>query len=164
MNRPPEHDDLLDDLLAESAPADFRDALLADTLRQVRRRRWTRRASRAGLAVAAACVAGLLMWRSAPRHAPADSSVAACPVVHTQPLPPGAMVSTRPPGAVRIIATFSSVGVVHTRPGAGNLNVINDDDLLALAAPHQPALVRTGPHTQQLILLAPVEPDARRVN
>ena len=161
MNRLPEHDDLLDDVLAESAPADFRDALIIGTLRHVRHRRWTRRAGRAALA-AAACAIGLLVWRTVPRNATTVSTATGCTVVRTQPFPAGAIVSTRPFGPERVVATFASVGVVRTRLDAGNLRVINDDELLALAAPRLPALVRTGPHTQELIFLALTEPDARR--
>lgn len=164
MNRTPERDDLLADLLTESAPADFRVALLADTLRHVRRRRLKRRASRAALATAMACAIGSLVWRNAPREATSEPILASHVVVHTLPFPPTAIVTTRPLGAERIVATFTSVGEVRTRPGAGSLRLLNDDELLALAAPRIPALVRTGPETQELIFLAPAEPDAPRVN
>jgi len=160
VNRLSEHDDLLDDVMAESAPADFRDALLTDTLRHVRRRRWTRRVGR--VALAAACAIGLLVWRNAPRSAATVSFAAGCAVVCTQPFPARAIVSTRSFDPGRVVATFASVGVVRTRLVAGSLRVINDDELLALAAPRLPALVRTGPHTQELIFLALTEPDARR--
>ncbi len=161
MNRLPEHDNLLDDLLADSAPADFRDALLTSTLNHVRCRRWTRRAGRAALA-AAACVIGLLVWRNSPRNAETVLTTAVCTVVRTQPFPVGAIVSTRSFGPERVVATFASGVVVRTKPNAGSLRVINDDELLALAAPGLPALVRTGPQTQELIFLALAEPDERR--
>ena len=48
MNRPTDNERLLDDMLSEAVPADFREALLGETLRLAcRRRRWrqTRRAA-----------------------------------------------------------------------------------------------------------------------
>jgi len=143
---------------------EFRDALLADALRGARRRRWRRRAGRTALALAAGCALGLLVWRGAPHRATTVATAAGCPVVRTQPLPPGALVSTRSLGAERMVATIAGIGVVHTLPGAGSPRLINDEELLTLAAPQQPALVRTGPHTQELIFLAPAESDARRLN
>ena len=164
MNRTPERDDLLADLLTESAPTDFRAALLTETLRQARRRRWKRRASRAALVAAMACAIGLFVWRKAPHDAVSIPPRASYVIVRTRPLPPTAIVSTGRFSAERIVSTFTSIGEVRTRPGAGSLRIINDDELLALAAPRIPALIRTGPHTQELIFLAPAESDMRRVN
>ena len=85
-------------------------------------------------------------------------------LVETKPLPPSSNVTTRPFSTERMVATFTSVGTVHTSSNPTELRIINDDELLALAAPRIPALVRTGPHSQELILLRPDEPDVRRVN
>jgi hypothetical protein len=157
MNRTHERDELLADLLTESVPADFHVALLADTLRHARRRRLRRRASRAALVMAMAGALGLFVWRNAPSN-PGYA------VVRTLPFPSTALVNTRPFGAEWIVATFNNVREVRTRPGAGSLRFVNDDELLAFAAPRIPALVRTGPDTQELIFLTPAEPESHRAN
>jgi hypothetical protein len=56
-----------------------------------------------------------------------------------------------------LIASARSAGIVQTRFGNG-YRIINDDELLALAAPRHAALVRIGPDAQELIFISPTEP------
>jgi hypothetical protein len=165
MNGPPEGDDLLDAVLAESAPVDFRATLLGETLHLVRQRRQWRRARRTVAVLAMLSLLGAGVWRSWPAHQPSRRPPATgYEIVRTQPLPVGSIVSSRPFGLERMVATFASVGVVRTRPAREHLHVIDDVELLALAAPRLPALVRTGPHTQELIFLKPAEPESGTLN
>lgn len=78
-------------------------------------------------------------------------------MVRTRMLPVDAVVSTRPFNAEWTVATTASVDMVRTVPALNSLRFLSDDELLALAAPRLPALMRTGTHTQELILLVPGE-------
>jgi hypothetical protein len=163
MDLKPKHDDLIDDLLSESAPTGFRSALLADTLRRARRRRWKRRGSRVTFAAAMVFIVGFLVWQRVSTESISVRPNVNYVLIETKLLPPVPTVTTQPLSAERMVATFTSIRAVNTRLSPMELRIINDDELLALAAPRIPALVRTGPHTQELILLRP-EPDLRRVN
>src|SRR5437879_5397284 len=105
MKRPTE--ELLHDLLEETAPPDFQAALLEETLRHARRRKRVRRLGN-GLAVAA--IAGLVavaVWRP---HRPAgvvqppSSSVT---IVQSQPLRPEQVVHTQA-GSLAMVETSAS--------------------------------------------------------
>src|SRR4051812_46123393 len=92
MKRSPEGGNLLDDVLGESAPADFRAELLADTLRLAGRRRRSRRMQR-GVSLAAALALGAFLgWRAL---IPTADAIAGCEVVRTHPLAEGTMVRTQ---------------------------------------------------------------------
>lgn len=165
MNLPPDHDHLLDAVLAESAPADFHTALLGETLRLARRRRRGRLARRTTAGLALLAVLGAGIWRASISRSPAARETAmGCEMVGTQALPIDAIVSTRPFGLERTVTTFASIDVVQTMPALDNLRFVSDDELLALAAPRLPVLVRTGRHTQKLIFLVPGERQAGQVN
>lgn len=165
MNLPADPDNLLDAVMAESAPADFGTALLGATLRLARRRRRWRRARRTAAALALLTVLGAGIWRSSIPHSLAGRGPAMrCEVVTTQTLPADAIVRTQPFRPEWTVVTFAGVDVVQTVPALENLRFVNDDELLALAAPRSAALVRTGPHTQELIFLVPSEPKAGHVN
>jgi hypothetical protein len=154
MNNP--HDDLLADLLAEGGAGSPRDALLGETLRHVRRRRRARQAVRgAGLLLIAGAL-GMLVLRHfsvapiAARVAKIPAQVRLYQLVTTQPLSQEMIVSTQPysGGPARGLAgSFVEVSTTHD-----GLRLINDDELLALVADKGGALVRTGPHSERLIL------------
>ncbi|HUA38387.1 MAG TPA: hypothetical protein VMA35_08365 [Candidatus Sulfopaludibacter sp.] len=159
MNERP--DNLLDDVLKEAAPADFRDTMLRETLRLVHRgRRWQRmRRAAALLAVLALC--GIFVWREnplqkpvAPAPAPAAGPVGkSYTLVETQPLPTTDIVATRPMTSGQFIVSTADAEIVQTR--GGNYRVINDDELLALVASHPAMLIRTGPHSEELVFADP---------
>ena len=153
MKPTPESRELIDDVLAESAPAEFRAAVLGETLRLARHRRWRRRAGRAAIVAAVACLVGTVVWRSAPRGVTAASLVARCEQVSTRPLAAEAVVSTRAFDPARVISTTATVVVVSTTPAADAFHLIGDQELLALAAPRTAALVRVGPEAQELIFI-----------
>lgn len=142
--------------------ADLREALLGETLRRVRRRRQLREAWRAVAVVAALGLAGGLVWRQAPPRQPtvtvpmAPRVSAGCEVVRTREFPLGLVVRTHPFLKSQPTAPLmSSVQIVRTTPG--HYRVIDDDQLLALAAPMGPALVRLGPHSEELVFANPHE-------
>lgn len=156
MNRPPSHQDLLDDVLDESVPAEFRATLLSETLLLVRRRRQWRKARRATTVFALLLLFGVGAWRGWVLHRPVETlPVSGYELVSTQALSSDAIVTTRPLSFEETIGTVASVEVVRTVPGMNRPRFVTDEELLALAAHRLPALVRTGEHTQKLIFLAP---------
>lgn len=165
MNLPVDHDNLLDAVLAESAPPDFSTALLGETIQLARRRRRWRLARRTMAVFVLLAVLGAGIWQSTISLSPAGrGSAMGCEIVATQTLPADAIVRTRPFDPKWTVATFAGVDVVQTVPALDNFRFVNDDELLALAAPRSAALVRTGPHTQELIFLVPSESEAGHVN
>jgi hypothetical protein len=160
MNCPTDNKRLLDDVLSEAAPADFREALLGETLRLAgRRRRWRQTRRAAALLVALGLLAGLV-WQNQsqpPVTVPpaAKAGGKSCQLICTEPLPVSAMVTTQPLAAGQLVASVETVGVVETMAGGGGFQVIGDDELLALVSPRPAALVRLGPHSEQLIFANP---------
>jgi len=144
MKRPADHDPLLDDVLSEAAPPEFRDQLLQATLRQARRRRQFRRGRQVVLGVAVMGLLGVLLSRRSPEpQAPglvAQQSEFPLVIVRTQPLPDAVLVTSAPLPETGIVATSS-----------GLYRIIGDDELLALAAPAPVALIRCGPDCAELI-------------
>jgi len=158
MNHSPDHRHLLADVLADTSPAGFREALLEETLRLARRRRQWRQARRGAAAMAAlALAAGGVWWKlSGPANA---KPATGCPLVHTQPLSPAQIVTSQPLAANQRIASVACANVVLTV--SGGFREIGDDELLALAAPQVAALVRRGPHEAELIVVQPNEPSPK---
>jgi hypothetical protein len=164
MNHGAENKDLLDDVLAESVPEDFRAALLGETLLLARRRRYVRRVRRAAGAMAVVFMfAALAWWLARPLSKPATTIASPAilnqsySLIYTVPLPASALVGTQPMNASTLIVSERFAGIVQTKFGSG-YRLINDDELLALAAPRHAALVRIGPGAQELIFLSPTEP------
>jgi hypothetical protein len=149
---------LLDDVLSESAPADFRDASLGETLRLVRRRRhWRQSRQAAGLLVVLG-LCGFWIWQGdlpqKPAFAPAVKAIAQTyRTVRTESLPSSAVVATRPLAAGQFIAVASLVEIVQTR--TGNYRLLNDDELLALVGNRPALLIRTGPQSEELVFANP---------
>ncbi|HKW28747.1 MAG TPA: hypothetical protein VJT54_05395 [Verrucomicrobiae bacterium] len=150
---------LLNDVLAEATPPDFRGAILDQTLGLARRRRrWGQIRRVAGIFTVLGLL-GFFVWqKDLPRQAsmPMNASKTiekSYTLVRTQPLPAGEVVATRPLTAGRFIVSTLTVGIVQT--GRGNYRLINDNELLALLTSHPAALVRTGPHSEQLIFANP---------
>jgi hypothetical protein len=158
MNHEPDNEQLLADVLAEAAPADFREALLGETLRLAcRRRRWRQTRRAAALLVALGLLAVLVRQNfPTPPRAPmpvTKAKVKSYELVCTQPLSAGAMVVTRPLSAGQLVASGATTEMVQT--SSGNFRVINDDELLALVASRPAALVRLSPHSERLIFADP---------
>ena len=74
-------------------------------------------------------------------------------LVRTQPLPASAIVSTRNFSATGFAETVPKVVEVATV--SGGFRLINDDELLALLADKPAVLIRTGPHSEELVFANP---------
>jgi hypothetical protein len=159
MNERTDNQELQAEVLAEASPADFRAAMLAETLRLARRRRQFRQVRpAAGVLV----LMGLLAVLAAQHFSkpPAGSSPLAKQIVRqsyelvrTQPLPASAIVSTRSFSAAGFAASVQKVVEVATV--SGGFRLINDDQLLALLADKPAVLIRTGPHSEELVFANP---------
>jgi hypothetical protein len=154
MKRPTEK--LLEDLLEESAPPEFRAALMTETLRQARRRRVFRRAGIAAGSVAVALALILALWRPhEPTVARREIRRPDLIVVSTQPLDPSRVVRTQPGLIATVTSSDSSVTVVETRVAERIYVVLDDQQLLALLSGKPVALIHQGPHQAELIFLDP---------
>ena len=161
---------LLYDVFAESAPPDFREAMLAEPLRLVRRRRLVRRMrNAAGIFSALALLAVLLIQNlsrqagfvSAPPVAK-EVSTRSYEVVRTQPFPASEIVATQPLAASKFVSSPAAVEIVQTT--TGNFRVINDDQLLSLLASHPAILVRNGPQSEKLVFANPEDANGFPMN
>ena len=159
MNERTDNQKLLAEVLAEASPADFRAAMLAKTLRLARRQRQFRQARRAIGATAAMGLLAVLVVQHFSRPPVGSSPLAkqivrqSYGLVRTQPLPANAFVRTRSLSAVGFAAPLPRIiGVVTT---SGGFRLINDDELLALLADKPAVLIRTGPHSEELVFANP---------
>ena len=166
MNRRTDNERLLAEVLADESGDGFREALLEETLRRVRHRRQWRRMRRIGGALALAVVIAIAVWPVA-RPVVAKREIARLPatsyhLVISQPLLPGQIVTTAPGSVEPVIASVTTMRVVHTL--GGGYHEVGDDELLALAAPQTAALVRRGPHEAELVFLPPLAESAPQQN
>jgi hypothetical protein len=145
---------LLSDILSEDTDSEFREALLDQTLRIVRRKRRFRKARQAAFVTVMA--AGLILISfHFPLSKPPASKIAkriAPPylVVTTQPLSSDAVLSTSPDHSIRIISSSPTVQLVATSENTDILHRLDDDELLTLL-PSPALLVRRGPHLAELV-------------
>ena len=154
-----EQKNLLDDVLAEASPPDFRAALLGETLRLARRRRQWRHTRQTGGVLAVMVLIALLTRQNRPEKISSAPTPAKIPVaksyqlVETRTLPAGAVVATGNFSAVKIISSESSVAQIATT--GGGFRFINDAQLLALVGGHPAVLIRTGPDSAELVFANP---------
>jgi hypothetical protein len=161
MNRKVDNEQLLADVLSEATPGDFRGVMLGDTLRLVRRRRRWRQTRRAAALLIVLALCGIFIWHKKTPQTPLASAPKPMAravgknykLVETQLLPANTIVTTQPMTAGQFIAPTTSIEIVQTR--SGNYRVINDDELLALVASHPAVLIRTGPHSEELVFANP---------
>lgn len=161
----PPDDPLLADILGEAAPPGFRAALLDSTLRHARRRRLRRARPALALVAALLLTSPLLVTRPpATLHPPlarASAPLAArpCEIVRTRPQTTD-LVSSRPLIADPYFASVArpALAVVHTSPELGRVRLIDDAELLALAAPRPAVLVREGSGRQRLVFADALPP------
>lgn len=159
MNNRADNENLLAEVLAEGSPSDFRPAMLAQTLRLARRHRRVRRVRRAAGVVLVMSGLAILTIRQFSRPPVVSPALAqkvvkqSYELIHTQPIPIGALISTRIFSEVQTAAPVSIVDEIATV--SGGYRLINDDELLALLADKPAVLIRTGPHSEELVFANP---------
>lgn len=159
MNNHTDKESLLAEVLAEAAPADFRAAMLAETLRLARRRRQFRQVRYAAGVLAVMGLLAVLV----PKHfskeekssMPLVKRIAkpSYELVRTQAMPAGELIGTRNIPEVQSVVSVSTVVEIATT-GGGFLQ-INDKELLAFLADEPAVLIRTGPHSEELVFANP---------
>ncbi len=147
MNRAPDENPLLAEVLGDAAPGDFRAALRGETRRLAQRRRVVRRAQHAGAVAVAACAIAFVYWNLPALPPPAPAYV----LTRSEPLEAASRVTTQPFAVSQIVTTTPTVAVIRTAPKTGIVRLIDDEELLALASPRPAALVRVGPGEQELV-------------
>ena len=122
--------------------AGFREQLLGDTLRRVRRKRQIRHV---GQALLTFLIAALVVWSSLPHRATFNSPPqdAGIQIVHTSRLSAEHLVTTR----------LDSVAIVSS--DKSTLALLGDDQLLDLVPGETKLLVWHAPHQAELIILGP---------
>ena len=159
MNERTDNQNLLAEVLAEASPADFREAMLAETLRLARQRRQFRQARRvAGITVAMILLVVLVAQQFSKLPVvtlPLAKQIAkpSYELVRTRPMPSGAFISTRNFPAAGLVAPGPKIIEVATT--GGGFRLINDDELLALLADKPAVLIRIGPHSEELVFVNP---------
>jgi hypothetical protein len=149
MNRKPETDYLLRDVLSEESPTEFKEVLFARTLRFVRRRRIFRQARSLIAAFALIGTCAFFGWRNLSRghHGPQPTQEHFV-LVRTKLLTADSIINTMPLDASQIVSSVSGAPIVRTsREG---FRVINDRELLASAFPRPAILIRSGKFSEEL--------------
>ena len=155
MNDRSDQQRLLDDVLAESSPSDFRATLLGESLRLARRRRRWQQSRWAVSVLGVLFFAAWLAWRNWPEKVSTVRMLAKTPeaksyqLVETQPLPAGTTVATGEFTGVKVISSEATITQIATSSDA--VRFIDDAQLLALAGPGTAILVRTGPDSEELV-------------
>ena len=159
MNYRADQESLLAEVLAEASPTDFREAMLAETLRLARRRRQFRQVRQAAGVLAVIGLLAVLVAQQFSRQPDVSMPLAkkiakqSYELVRTQPLPAGALISTRKFSEAQFAASVSTVVAVATV--SGGFRQINDNELLALLADKPAVLIRTGPNSEELAFANP---------
>jgi len=155
MTHRPEQQHLLNDVIAESSLADFRAALLAETLRLARRRRHWRYARQGGGLLSVLFLGAWLAWHgSSIKTSPAGTPQAiplatSYHLIETQPWPVNVTVTTTEFAGVKVISSEPTIPMVAT--ASGGFRFINDAQLLTLLEPRAALLVRTGPNSEEIV-------------
>jgi len=159
MNNRVDQDDLLAEVLAEASPSDFRATMLAETLRLARRRRHFRLARQVAGVLSVLCLLAILVNRQLSRptivSTPSAEKITkpGYQLVRTRLMPAGALIATRKFSEVESGGPVPKVIEVATV--SDGFQLINDDELLALFADKPAILIRTGPHSEELVFASP---------
>jgi hypothetical protein len=162
MENQDRNDDLLKDVFGEEANLDFREGLLHQTLQAVqsrkRLRRWNRRLLAGACAVVTLVVAAKLFLP--PGEVRLRTASDASPfLVHSEALGADMLVRTQPGSVAMAHSSPEIVAVIRTVPGQISLEIIGDQELLALLAGRPAALVHRSPLEAELVFLNPDDQD-----
>lgn len=150
-----EDDKLWQDILSEVAPQEFQDALLSQTLARARRQKQMRRFSKAVMVVAVVAGVSFLFWRgdADKRIEPAKIARSTVEEISSKPLAQEMIVRSTS-GAVQIVSSQpAGMILVGTEQRRKEFREINDEELMSLTEGRPAALVRTGPHQAELLLV-----------
>jgi hypothetical protein len=150
----PDRNRLLDEILKEAAPAEFRNVVLEQTLRRVRRRRVVRQVQRGVVAMALLAALPFVIWRTfffpiRETHSPIPKFAAAS----FRSLAPCVLVETKPGGVETVASSVGAVVIVETATIKDAPKEITDEELLALTAGRPAVLVRQSPHQAELLFV-----------
>src|ERR1035437_9986901 len=127
MNNRTDQESLLAEVLAEASPTDFREAMLAETLRLARRRRQFRQVRQAAGVLAVIGLLAVLVAQQFSRQPDVSMPLVkkivklSYELVRTQPLPAGALISTRKFSEAQFAASVSTV--VAVAPVGGGFSI-----------------------------------------
>ncbi|HUJ71376.1 MAG TPA: hypothetical protein VLZ30_03975 [Verrucomicrobiae bacterium] len=160
MKLPKKTEQLVDEILADTAPGGFAESVLRQMLRQARRRQRVRQLGQ-GLLVAAVLFALSLWlwWPQTPKLVRTVKEVSpavgprAFDLVTSQPLQADMIVNTQT-GLVSIVTSVSpsTLALVSTRSADELFRELDDDEMLALLKDRPVALVRYRPHEATLVM------------
>jgi hypothetical protein len=159
MNNHTDKESLLAEVLAEASPADFRAAMLTETLRLARRRRQFRQMrSAAGVLVVMGLLVILipkLLYKEQESAQPLVKRIVrpSYELIRTQAMPASGLIGTRNVPEVQSVTSVSTVVEIVTV--SGGFLQINDNELLAFFADEPAVLIRTGPHSEELVFANP---------
>lgn len=136
-----EQEGLLADVLRAANDEAYREEALGLMLRLARRRRLARRGRLIVAVAIAVTMGGALAWQARAKRG-SERATEMCAVVHTQTLPTTAIVRTRALAAGSLVMTTDRVAVVSTKLNRGSFQLVNDQELIALAGPRPAVLVR----------------------
>jgi hypothetical protein len=147
---------LLDDLLEDAAPPEFRAALLDKTLRSARRRKRARRFNMAMSAAALAGICVLSFWKMRETATLPEQIRPPDPmVVNSRPLQTRQIVTTQLDSFKEFVSSALTFTEVRTSGSSGLYQEIDDQQLLALLSDRSAVLVHRGPHQAELFILNP---------
>ncbi|MEO7299757.1 MAG: hypothetical protein ABI042_14415 [Verrucomicrobiota bacterium] len=153
-----DHDELLEDILADAAPQTFRDDLFARTLQQVRRRKQLGRARNALLA-ASAVVALIFFTRVSPTTKLLPTQIVSNSLlIHSQPLAADMIVRTDF-AVPRVDSSSATVALLKSAPAKDLFRVIGDDELFNLLDGRPAVLVRRNSFEAELVFANPADQD-----
>lgn len=156
-------DELLDEVLGETATPSFRTGSLDQMLAAVKQRRRARRTHIQVLtAVCLMASIGLFVRLIQKQHLGSLNRPEPL-LVYTQPLPAGMIVATQPI-LINTVSSFgSSVALVENLPPDELFQTIGDDRLLALLAGRPAALVHSHFGAAELVFLNPADANGFQV-
>jgi hypothetical protein len=146
---------LLDDLLEDAVPPEFRAALLDKALRSARQRKRTRRFNMVLSAMAVTGICLLSFWKREAATLPAQISRADPMVVNSQPSRPRQILAAPLHRAPEFVSSASTFIEVRTSGASGPYQEINDKQLMALLSDRSAILLHHGPNQAELIILNP---------
>ena len=150
-------DELLKDVLDETASPDFRAELLHKTIQQAHRTKHFRRWNRAALTTCVLIAFGFVVSRMSlsPRKIIEAQHVADDLLVRSQPLPAQMLVRTEAGIAGVVNSSPSAVALIASAPAEKSFDLIGDEELLDIFAGKPVVLVHMNASNAELVFVNP---------